>query len=98
MFPLPTMSSTVESNDREHQAIQELCRQIADGLQTGGSCPSCSVTLTYAAGLEGVEASCPAGCFRFEYRRNGVNGSFASGALAFRDPAGQGATASPELP
>ncbi len=74
------------------EGIQELCRQIADGLQTGLHCPCCSATLQVTMAIHGLEVSCPSGCFRFDCRRDPHTGTFVSGLLDF--PASQGSTGS----
>jgi hypothetical protein len=77
------MASVLELSDGESQAIQELCRQIADGMKAAGGCPRCCANLEAKVALEAVVVSCPSGCFRFSYRRDPLTGAFVSGALDF---------------
>ena len=77
------MASVPNLNERDLQAIQRLCQQIADGLQAAGGCPCCSASLQAKVNLEAVDVTCPSGCFRFSYRRDPLTGAFVSGSLDF---------------
>jgi hypothetical protein len=79
------MALGLDIAERESEAIQQLCRQIADGLDAAGGCPRCAATLQAKVAFEAVEVSCPSGCFRFSYRRDPLTGAFVSGLLSFAD-------------
>jgi hypothetical protein len=67
----------------DSQGIQDLCRQIADGLQVVPNCPCCSAAVQVALSAQGVEVLCPSGCFRFDCRRDPHTGAFVTGLLDF---------------
>jgi hypothetical protein len=78
-----TMSTIPDIADRESQAIQELCKQIADGVRAAGDCPCCLTAVRIAMSTQDIEVACPTGCFRFVYRRDPHTGAFVSGLLDF---------------
>jgi hypothetical protein len=84
----PAMASVLEFGERDSHAIQDLCRQIADGMQAAGACPRCAVDLQAAITLQAVEVRCPSGCFCFSYRRDPLTGAFVSGVLDFPSQSG----------
>lgn len=65
------------------EGIQELCRQVADGLDAVPDCPCCSAKLQVTLAKEGAVVSCPSGCFRFECRRESHSGAVVTGVLEF---------------
>jgi hypothetical protein len=77
------MSSIPDIAERESQAIQELCRQIADGVRAAGDCPCCLSAVQVSLSIQEIAVTCPTGCFRFTYRRDPHTGDFVSGLLDF---------------
>ena len=82
----PVMATVPKTHKCDNQGIEELCRQIAEGLQLLPDCPCCSADLLLKMANQTVEVSCPSGCFHFECRRDRLTGAFVTGLLDFPRP------------
>jgi hypothetical protein len=68
-----------ERKKREREAIEDVCRRIANREQTIGNCPLCLASLQIIDTPDLFDVRCPERCFNYNFHREPTSGAFLHG-------------------